>query len=170
MHNKIRIFIRLLVFGITFTLLLRLKVNAQNILHNIQLNGGLISQPSADIYLGKLDYVPQFKLSNDAFRFGINTGIYYVRKSIDVSAGINASFRIHRFSTLNKNFTLGGIYLRVGHEWASSSEKILTGALSFEFTQVALNVSYGRDLHFDNNWITYGFGFLFTKSETDEDE
>jgi len=144
--------------------------SAQGVLHNIQLNGGLVSAPGADLYLGKLDYIPQFKLSNDAIRVGINTGIYYSGKSVHAVGGINSSVRIHRFSTLNQNFTLGGIYLRAAHEWSSNSEKVLSGAFSFEFTQIAFNITYGRDLHFDNNWISYGFSLLFTKAETDPDE
>ena len=146
------------------------EIDAQKLLHQVQLNAGLISNPGADLYIGKLDYIPQFKFGDDAFRAGLNGGVYYTRKDIEAAIGVNASVRLKRLSTLNDNFTLGGIYFRAGFDYATTEEKIITGAIQFEFTQLAINATYGRELEFDNNWITFGFSFLLTKAEKDPDE
>ncbi len=38
--------------------------HAQKLLHTFQFNGGLISSEEADIYVGKIDYLPQLKWDN----------------------------------------------------------------------------------------------------------
>lgn len=145
-------------------------LKSQKLLHTFQLNGGFISAPSADIYLGKLDYIPQFKLNENTLRLGANIGALYTQKEINAGFGANLSLRLLSFSTLNNNYSFGGIHLRVGYDWTTDSQKIAHTALVFELTQIAFNVTYGRDYHFDNNMITYGFSYTFSKPFTDPDE
>lgn len=143
---------------------------SQKILHAFQLNSGLISNQQADIYLGKFDYLPQLKWDNDSFRIGLGVSSFYSRKEIEAAGGVNFSMRIINFSALNGNLPFGGLYLRPAFEMATSKEKIISAALSLELTQASVNLTYGRDLEFNNNWISTGFAFFFSKRETDEDE
>jgi|GEM_PF-4678395 len=144
--------------------------SAQKLLHTFQLNGGLVSNQGADIYLGKLDYLPQLKWDNDVFRVGLNASTFYTRKSLEATGGVNFSWRVKNFTALNGNLPFGGLYLRPAFEVATSSEKILSGTLSLELTQVSVNISYGRDFEFDNNLFSTGFAFFFSKADSDEDE
>jgi len=145
-------------------------LNAQKLLNTFQLNGGLISNEVADLYLGKVDYLPQLKWENDVFRAGLSLSGLYTLKEVEAAGGVNFSIRLKEFSALNGNLPLAGIYLRPAFEVTTSSSKVLSTTLSFELTQFAVNISYGRDFEFDNNWISTGFAFLFSKPERDEDE
>lgn len=146
------------------------KLHSQSFLNILQLNGGLASAPVSDVYVGKLDYLPQFRLADDKFRLGANVGGFYSYKKFNVAGGLNSTLRLKNISMLNNNYSLGGIYLRVGHAWGSDQQKIINGSLLFEFTQIGINFTYGRDYHFNNNWFSYGFAFMFSKPQTDEDE
>ncbi len=160
---------KFVVVVIMFLMAIQLS-RAQKLLHTFQFNGGLISSETADIYVGKIDYLPQLKWDNNVFRVGLGVSSFYTRKELEATGGINFSWRVLNFSVLNGNLPLGGLYLRPAFELATSSEKILSGTVSLEFTQLSINFSYGRDLEFKDNWFSTGFAFYFSKAEMDDDE
>jgi hypothetical protein len=162
-------FKKTVVFVIMFLMTIHLSY-AQKLLHTFQFNGGLISNETADIYVGKIDYLPQLKWDNDVFRVGLGVSTLYTRKELEAAGGLNFSWRVVSFSALNSNLPLGGLYVRPAFELTTFSEKILSGTLSLELAQLAINFSYGRDLEFKNNWFSTGFAFYFSKAENDDDE
>lgn len=109
----------------------QVHLKSQKLIHNVQLHSGHISAPIADIYLGELKYIPQISLSDQKIRLGVSTGTFYRAKNFDFLVGINASVRLFNFSTLNDNFSLGGLFLRVSHEWTTSNKRILSGNIVY---------------------------------------
>lgn len=153
-----------------FFLLLSTSLKSQKVIHNIQLNGGAISEKPAGIYVGKLDYIPQLRLADGNLRIGIQTGALFRRRSLSVSGGVNASVRVYKAAVFDGSLSIGGIFLRPSYEWSTSSEKIFSTALVVEISDLSLNFTYGRDFHHDQNWFSYGFAVKLYKIAEDEDE
>ena len=143
---------------------------AQRIYHTIQLNGGAIVQDIADLYVGKLDYMPQYSINKGALRVSPQAGALYRAKSLDLSYGVNVGVRLYKVQALDDNLTLGALYLRPSFELTTASEQLFSTALAFELSQIAMNLTYTRNLHFDQNWWSYGFSIRFSKAVADDFE
>ncbi len=145
-------------------------LQAQTLLHNIEMDAGAISNPGADLYVSKLTYNPQWQFGDDKFRVGLNAGGVYRSKEVDFIVGVNAALKVGNLSLLDGNFSLGGLFVRAGFDWTGESEKILSGGLMYQLSHIAVNITYGRDLKFDNNWITTGFAISLSKPNRDPEE
>lgn len=143
------------------------EMTAQRLYHIVQLNGGAIIQDPAALYVGKLDYMPTYSMSDGSIRIGAQLGLFQRKKNADLSFGANASVRLHKFQTLDDNLTLASVYLRPSYEWTTDAEHIFSSALVFELSQINFNVTYHRETHFGQNWWTYGFGLRFSKPQRD---
>ncbi len=161
---------RLLYLGVIYICCSLNPLSAQKVYHTVQLNGGAIVQDVADLYVGKLDYTPQYSIQEGLLRVGLQVGTFLRSKSLDLSYGINAGLRIYKVEALDNNLTLGALYLKPSYEWTTGSERLFSTALMFEFSQIAMNLSYTRDLHFDQNWWSYGFSIRFSKAVVDDFE
>ena len=136
------------------------------ILHRVQASSGLVSNPGADIYLGKVDYMPRVSFAQSAFRVGIEAGPYFLAKDWGLRYGANLGVRLFKFEG---PISIIEFHFNAGHTWGTDDQKIYYGSLDVDISDwFGLNLTFGRDYHFDSNWITPGLYYKFSKPKGDD--
>ena len=125
----------------------------------ITLNSGLISNPGADLSLLSLKARPQLSLGYDLLRIGPEGGLFY-NKGFEALYVAHAMVRIVEL-TADDFLSFGGLYLGAGHTWSTDDSKVFSGSVHLDLaTWFGVEIEYGRDYHFDRNWISLGFSFI----------
>lgn len=108
-----------------------------------------------DLYVGGLQFAPQYTVIPNFLRAGIIVGGFYENKKIQGDFGPSLSLKLKTFNVNLKGAgigSLGNLNLLVNHLWGTGKQRLLGGGLILDAGNI---ITFGLTAHRDyrqNNW------------------
>lgn len=132
---------------------------------HLRLHSGMTTnfKSSPDLFIGGIQFVPQFTVVENRLRMGIVAGGFYNAKKLQGVVGPTLSFKIKTIAI--KNMGSGGnINLSMDHLWGTGSQRLFGGGLNIDlFNLIVAGASIHRDYKNNNWWLQGSVAFRISK-------
>ncbi len=132
---------------------------------HVDLHNGMISKfrSGNELFIGGLQWAPQFTLAPSHLRGGLKAGIFYTGQRVQTLIGPTLSLKLKTFKA-GVFGTAGNLHLSLDHLWGSKQQRLFGGGLNLDLlNKIVLGPQLHRDYHLNNWWIQFKVGYRISR-------
>ena len=133
---------------------------------HVKLHNGMVTNfkgNGVDMYVGGIQFIPQYTIIPHAIRGGLLLDGYYTGKKLQGAIGPTLSFKL--LSLYAKPFgSAGNIHINIDHLWGSEEQRLLGGGINADIgNRLVLSLLLHRDYNLNTWWIQSAVGVRLSR-------
>ena len=130
---------------------------------HIKLHSGMITSPGADLFVGGLQFIPEYTLVEHKLRGGVIFGGFYSYSEINGLIGPTLSLKLTELQGGHFG-SLGNLHLNVDHLWGTDKQRLAGAGINLDLlNKLVISLTAHRDYKWDQWWIQTGIAFRISK-------